>query len=322
MANGRVITGFSKPYAAIYRNADGNVTYTGAEPIGRGVNVDLSPESSDDNKFYADNQAAESASGVFTGGTITLSIDGFKTSVRKKFFGLPEPDEKGWIADGDSTNAPYLGIGYLVRYMEDGITTYVPTVIAKTKLSLPGEAAATQEEEIDWQTTEVTGTLMRDDTSNHNWRFISEKDYTTEEEAEAALVEKLGGAVVMPTVAGIDGTEVVFGYPMTDIQSDITVSGGNITGTLKKLTTGDLVDAWGEGHFIGIQLSNISPTATSIKIGMTPSEGSGLVEVITDPDKNGVFKVTDKATQKFTVEMVDNGTTTTKYYGLTGLNLE
>lgn len=321
MANGKVITGFSKPYAAIYKNADGAVSYSGAQPIGRGVNVSLSPESSEDNKFYADNVAAESASGVFTGGTVTFTIDGFKTETRRKFFGLPEADADGWIADGDSTNAPYLGVGYLVRYMEDGITTYGPTVIAKTKLSLPEEAANTQEDEIDWQTTEVSGTLMRDDTANHNWRYIG-KEFTTEEEAEAALVEKLGGAVVMPTVAAIDGTATIFGYPMTDIQSDVTVNGGNITGTLKKLASGDLVDAWGEGYFLGMQLSNISETATSVKIGMTPSEGSGLVEIMTDPDKNGVFKVTDKATQKFTVEMVDGGVTTTKYYGLTGLTLE
>lgn len=319
MANGKVITGFSKPYAAIYNNADGAVSYTDAQPLGRGVNVNLAPESSDDNKFYADNQVAESASGVFTGGTITLTIDGFLTETRQKFFGLPDADSDGWISDGDTTNAPNVGLGYIVRYMEDGITTYVPTVIAKSKLGLPSEAANTQEAEIDWQTTEVSGTLMRDDTANHNWRFIG-KEYSTEEEAEAALVKKLGGAVIMPKVAAMAGTEVVFGTPVTDIQSNVIVNAGQITGTLKTLTEGELVDAWGEGHFLAIQLSNVSATATSVKIGMTPSQGSGLVEI--DEDQNGVFKVSDKDTQKFTVQMTDQGKTTTKYYGLAGLTLE
>ena len=321
MANGKVITGFSKPYAAIYNNADGVVTYSGAQPLGRGVNVNLAPESSDDNKFYADNVAAESASGVFTGGTITLTIDGFLTETRRKFFGLPEADADGWIADGDSASAPYVGIGYLVRYMEDGITTYVPTVVAKSKLGLPAEAANTQEAEIDWQTTEISGSLMRDDTSNHNWRFIG-KEYSTEEDAEAALVAKLGGVVAMPHVAAMAGTEEPFGTPVTDIQENVVVNAGNITGTLKTLTSGALVDTWGEGHFLAIQLSDISATATSVKIGMTPSEGSGLVELLDDPDKNGVFKVTNKDTQKFTVQMTDKGVTTTKYYGLSGLTLE
>jgi hypothetical protein len=61
---------------------------------------------------------------------------------------------------------------------------------------------------------------------------------------------------------------------------------------------------------------------TSVKVGLTPSEGSGLVEGINDPDKNGVFKITDKATQKFTVVATDGEYTKTSYYDLSGLTVE
>lgn len=39
----------------------------------------------------------------------------------------------------------------------------------------------------------------------------------------------------------------MFGYQVADLQSDLNVVGGNITGTLHKQTTGDLVTTYGEG---------------------------------------------------------------------------
>lgn len=55
MANGKVATGFSFPYVAKYEATGNVVTYTDAMPLARGVDVTLSPESSDENIFYADN---------------------------------------------------------------------------------------------------------------------------------------------------------------------------------------------------------------------------------------------------------------------------
>ena len=54
-ANGRVGTGFSKPYVARYVNTAGVITYTGCMPLARGVNVNVNPETGSDNAFYADN---------------------------------------------------------------------------------------------------------------------------------------------------------------------------------------------------------------------------------------------------------------------------
>lgn len=190
-ANGRVITGFSKPYIATYSASGTTVTYSGGMVLARGVSVSLSPESADDNKFYADNVTAETAAGVFTGGTATVTVDGLNPTARALAYGLAAAGSDGWTADGDSTSAPYVGIGYIVRYMSGGDVIYVPTVLAKTRLSIPSEDANTQEDEIDWQTTALEFTLMRDDTANHNWRFIG-ADFTTEAAAEAALQTKLG----------------------------------------------------------------------------------------------------------------------------------
>lgn len=325
MAAGRVITGFSKPYAAIYTNSgNGLVTYSNVRRLARGVEVSLEPESADDNKFYADNVVAESAGGVFTGGQVTLTVDGLFNDVRSLFFGLPQAGTDGWIADGDDTKAPYIGIGYIVRYMSEGVTTYVPTVLTKAKFSTLGEEAATQEDEIDWKTTELTATLMRDDTAKHNWRFIGQA-FTTEQEAENALITKLGGTVYpfnSPAVVAENGSVSMFGTLVEDMQSNVIVANGAITGTLKKLTSGDLVDTWGEGYFIGLKFVGFDENVTSVKVGLDPSQSSGLVEIIADPDKNGAFKITDKDTQVFKVVTTDGTITKTDTYDLSSLVME
>lgn len=192
-ANGRVITGFSKPYFAIYNASGETVTYSTPTIMARGVEVALAPESSEDNNFYADNVVAESLSGVFTGGTVTLTCDHPLPAAIRAMRGLPEAGEDGWTEDGENASAPYLGVGYIVRYMSGGGTIYVPTVIAKCKLNVPEESAATQEDEVEWQTMELAFQMMRDDTTNKNWRFIG-ADAATEAEAEAALKTKLGQA--------------------------------------------------------------------------------------------------------------------------------
>lgn len=191
MEAGRVCTGFSKPWVARYSAEGGNITYTGARVLARGVSVQIEPKSSDDNNFYADNQLAESASGIFTGGTLTLTVDGLFVESERFIQGLPEAGADGFIAYGDNQQTPYIGAGYIARYMSGGVTTYVPTIVVKTKFNAPTSAAATQEEEIDWQTQELTAAIMRGDDANHNWKYVG-AEYSTEDEAETALKTKLG----------------------------------------------------------------------------------------------------------------------------------
>lgn len=189
--NGRVITGFSKPYVAKYTTTGGTVSYTDEMVLARGVSVSLDIESSDDNNFYADNQVAESASGVFQSGTVTLTVDGTKKEARRLIFGLPAAStatgSAGLVLYGDSMVVPDVGIAWVARYMSEGVTSYVPQIIPKAKFQLPTKEAATQEDEIDWQTEELVATIMRDDTANHTWFIDSDTTYATEADAVAAI---------------------------------------------------------------------------------------------------------------------------------------
>jgi hypothetical protein len=89
MAYGKVVTGFSKPYVANYANNDGVVSYSNPTRLARGVEVSIEPEVSDASNFYADNIVAETVGGVFTGGKVTLTVDGLKQAAEKLIQGLP-----------------------------------------------------------------------------------------------------------------------------------------------------------------------------------------------------------------------------------------
>lgn len=192
MANGRVATGFSLPYVAVYSHTGSTVSYSNGRILARGVSVSFDVESSDDNTFYADNQAAETAPGTFTSGSVTLTVDGLLKEAKRLLFGLPTAGTDGFVAYGDDMEAPYVGVGYIVRYQSDGVVSYVPQVIPKVRFAAPGGEYNTQEEEIDWQTQELSGTILRDDSANHVWFYDSDTSYETEAAAEAALKTKLG----------------------------------------------------------------------------------------------------------------------------------
>ena len=195
-ASGRVGTGFSKYYVAKYVNTAGTITYTGCMALGRGVDVNISPETGSDNAFYADNVEAENAPGVFNGGTVELTVDGLHTAAARFIWGLPEAEEVNGVsvvAYGDDANPPYVGIGFLRRFMSEGVTTWVPYVLRKAMFQVGNTEAATQESEIDWQTQSLTANLMRDDSANHRWKLEGAEGYSTEAAAEEALVSLLGG---------------------------------------------------------------------------------------------------------------------------------
>lgn len=115
----------------------------------------------------------------------------------------------------------------------------------------------------------------------------------------------------------------MFGTLVSDMQEDdVHVTRRAMTGTLKYLSEGALVDRWGAGNFIALKFTDLDPRATSVKVGLDPSQGSGLVEIIDDPDKNGAFKVTDKDTQKFVIESTNGTLTTRQEFSLAGLVCE
>lgn len=198
MASGKVITGYSKPYVAKYNNDAGKVTYSDLQKLARGVNVTVTPTNSDTVNWYADNVLSESAGSVFTGGTVALECDHPKTAAARLIEGTPETtkltvngNEVEVTEYDDRQVRNYCGIGFIVRFQEDGNTSYVPVVLTKGLFSDTELSAATQAEGVEFQDTTLNATIMRDDAEHHAWKRVA-ADQDTEEEAEAILKVMLG----------------------------------------------------------------------------------------------------------------------------------
>ena len=122
-------------------------------------------------------------------------------------------------------------------------------------------------------------------------------------------------------VAPMEGTDTVFGHTVSNLQTGLFVGNGKIVGTLLYVSSGALATDWGAGNFMALKFDGDAFVhAQHIYVGMNPTAGSGLVDVIGDPDKNGVFKVTNKV-QNFVV-VIDYGTySETMEFDLSGLTL-
>lgn len=196
MANGKVVVGFSHPYIAKYANTGTTVTYSSCMAYARGVSVSLDITVSDSDKWDADNQAAEDNSGAFQSGTVKLTCDHPNDKAYALAEGLGTESTDGWTPYDDSQAKPFLGLGYVTKYEEDGVYSYVPTLINKVKLTTGAESESAETAKSDGSTNFQDGdhsfAIYRSDTAKHTWREDG-TTCTTEDAAVAALVKRLGG---------------------------------------------------------------------------------------------------------------------------------
>ena len=115
----------------------------------------------------------------------------------------------------------------------------------------------------------------------------------------------------------------MWGVPVSSMQADdVVISNGAVTGTLKKLTGSNAItDVWGEGYFINLKWSDPDAKANSLKVGVEPTEGSGLQECYTDTDRNGVFKITNKNIQHLVFVQSNGNHATVQTLDVSGLTL-
>ncbi len=190
--------GLSKPFYAKY-SAEGNkVTYTGCKQLAKAVEFGMELAGGDDNSLYADNGPAESNK-QFSGGTMNITTDDIMPEEASDILGIPlqevvndaiqtaDPKE---MVFGEAQVVPYLGFGTILKKQKNNVIKYMGLVLPKVQFANPGITAVTQGETIDWQTQELSATIMRDDTPAHNWCRYSLLD--SEADAEAYIKKLLG----------------------------------------------------------------------------------------------------------------------------------
>lgn len=199
--------GLSKPYYAIYSSTGPTVSYSDGGLIGKATELTLELEGADANILYADNGPAESDN-QFAGGTLTLSTDDLLPEPMMAILGLKQEamDLDGatttspqWIVYDDDQAIPYVGFGGIIKKQISNVTKWVAVVFTKVQFTNPGIDAVTQGETIEWQTTELTANVMRDDTVKHTWQMQS-TPMDTEADAEAAIKDALNITNPSPTL--------------------------------------------------------------------------------------------------------------------------
>ena len=192
------IIGVSKPYVAKYSNTDTTVSYTSGQILDKMTEIDISINSAEDNNFYADNSIAESDSS-FSGGSVTVNtadlgpeatalVLGITPVPIASISGVTDEDVNELIFDDDQ-RSPYLGFGCIIKKRVNNVDQWRAIILTKIMLAVPNDAATTQGETIEWQTPQLTGTIMRDDSAKHAWK--REATFTTEAQAEAYIKARL-----------------------------------------------------------------------------------------------------------------------------------
>lgn len=190
--------GLSKPYFSVYSASGSTVSYSDGGLMGKAVEVDIEIEVSEDNNLYADNGVAETDR-TFSSGTLTITTDDLDQKVSKVMLGLKEETLTGvdGVTDSDVSRlifdddqvVPYLGFGVVIKKVRNGVTKWRAVILKKVMFAVPSDAATTQGESIEWQTPELTATIMRDDSAKHPWK--EEATFTTEAQAEAYIKHTL-----------------------------------------------------------------------------------------------------------------------------------
>lgn len=150
-------------------------------------------------------------------------------------------------------------------------------------------------------------------------RAITPEDTTAEVLMLVAGADAFSSSNV--TTASPTANTDYWGTKVSAMQTDVAISNGAVTGTLHKLTSGQLVTDWGEGYFLALKFTKNNAKITSIKVGLVPSASSMPLQEL-DADMDGVFKITDKSKQLFEILVSDGNVSHPIFLDLSGLTLD
>jgi phi13 family phage major tail protein len=169
---------------ATVNETTGAITYATPKKPAKAISFTFEPTVADA-KLYADDTLAESDFHV-TGGNVTMGIDREDLQTQCDMLGHTYTD--GEVVDNVDDVAPYVGVGRITKLMVDGEIKYRGTVLALVKFNEPSENDTTQGENVEFNTTELSGTMVVPE--DGNWRH--RKIFDTKAEAITYIEGLLG----------------------------------------------------------------------------------------------------------------------------------
>lgn len=160
-------------------------------------------------------------------------------------------------------------------------------------------------------------------------------DFDIDYNAQKYLIEtRCSGALIKPysaiaiemtqamilTVEPEDGSTVIMGKAVSDLQSDVVVHDNFIQGALHYVTgytSFSTKEEYQSGNYLALKVAATDGATTTVEL-----LGGDGDAVTLDSDMNCVLRITDKKTQKVKVVTTLNDDTITKVYSLTALTIE
>ena len=194
--------------------ANGVVTgYAGVQTMGKAISASFEPSTPDDNPLYANNAVAENDSSGASGGTLTLTLDRLTQDAAADLYGLTVEDVEVTVGDtpgtqvegtalkytGTEQSAP-VGVAFIRQNQVDGVRNHEVILYRRVTFSMPADNAQTMGESIEWQTPEISGTVMGLEGDGSNAWF--EQVIFPTQEAAIAYITDYFKAGILPLIVG------------------------------------------------------------------------------------------------------------------------
>jgi phi13 family phage major tail protein len=159
--------GVSSPYMA---QLDAETeTYSNGFKCGKAISTSVTPSYSSA-VLYADNAEAERVD-EFVNAAVEVGTDRLPAQAAQIVFGHTITDGVTTYKGNDSSN--YVGYGFWVANMEDGVKKYQGVILHKVKFTEGQESFQTKGENIQFATPTLSGSATV--LSNDKWKTVSEK---------------------------------------------------------------------------------------------------------------------------------------------------
>ena len=139
--------------------------------MGKAIEASFDPNEISDNPLYANNAVAENDSSAGSGGTLTFTLDRLTQDAAADLYGLTKKTATvsvggetvsgtGFDYLGDEQSAP-VGVAFIRwNQLDNNRNNHEVVLYRNVTFSVPSESAKTMGESIEWQTPEISGTVV------------------------------------------------------------------------------------------------------------------------------------------------------------------
>lgn len=171
-------------YGKLSELANGSFSYTDVRSPGKAVSCNVSV-TNNSATLYADDELAESYTG-YQNATISIAIDEEDNETYSDLLGHTINDN-GEVVANTNDLAPFIGFGYIITKMVNGVIKYKVQFLHKVKFTEPSKEENTKGESIEFGTYTLEGGVY----TLSDGRWTKEKTFENKEDALEYLNRQL-----------------------------------------------------------------------------------------------------------------------------------